>query len=173
MINNSSQNMNCEMGWAKHPWKGHVHNKQKPGKSPAFTPLLPALPTLLAVAQPCYTSNVRNSRGSSIAHNPDPLPGIPQQLLHPRVVLRCNREKPGSCSGQHKSELAQRTKILLWLTSSGSHTPALQQQLWGHPSVNVYGGTWELRGMGRFPSSAQRKWQALGSHCISEDEFLL
>lgn len=66
-INNSSQNMSCKMGWTKHPWKSHGHNKQKPGKSPAFAPQLPALPTLLAMPQPCCTSNVRNSRSSSIA----------------------------------------------------------------------------------------------------------
>lgn len=111
----------------KHLWESHGHNKHKPGKSPAFAPQLPALPTLLAVTQPCCTSNVRNSRGSSIPPSPDPLPGTPQQLLHPRVALRCNGEKPGSCSGQHKPELAQRTKILLWLTSNGSHISALQK----------------------------------------------
>lgn len=37
------------------------------------------------------------------------------------------QKKPGSCSGQPKSELAQRTKILLWLTSNGLYTPTLQQ----------------------------------------------
>lgn len=101
-ITNSSQSMSCEMGWMKHPQESHGHNKHKPGKSPAFAPQMPALPTLLAVTKPCCTSNVKNSRGSSIAPNPDPLPGAPQKPHHPRVALRCNGEKPGSRSGQHK-----------------------------------------------------------------------
>lgn len=135
-ITNSSQSMNCEMGCMKHPWKSHGHSKQKPGKSPTFAPQLPALPTLLAMTQPCCTFNVKNSWGRSIPPNPCPLPGTPQQLLHPRVALRCNGENPGRLFWPAQVWVSSENQDPALADLHGSYTPALQKlQLFLRPPL--------------------------------------
>lgn len=68
------------------------------------------------------------SVGSGIGPDPNPLPAA---LSNSSTPERCSgaveKNQPQSCSGQHKPDRTQRNKLLLWLTSSGSYPPGLQQ----------------------------------------------